>query len=573
MKKNSVWCSFLLGTLLISSCNKAVYDQPKAEADTYQASFSGSIKDSPLRASATAWDADDKIGIYALNSGTDLSQTNIYKQISNVAYKTIEGDGNFTAVNPDDKIMFPASGEFKDFIAYYPYTDAISGEYVYSVDVSNQSNPAAIDLLYAKASGSKSATKVNFNFSHQLSRIFITLKRTSDELDLMGATVTLKGAHSDAQFKLADAGISLGTAKADILTKQESAAAELLKVSAILVPGQNMNELQAMISLADGKTYTWTPEDKELLAGNSYGFTLKLTAGEKEAVVEDNTINDWNDEGDIDGGSLDPDESKAIRLNKTNVDFEASAGSSEVEVIVEDDKTWTVSKTSADWLSISPENGTGKATVTLTATENTDVERQATLTFSSEGKNVTLVVTQKAATSSSSTSLWFNGADFEDWTAFEEAIGVKKLQSYATQSSDEAYQGSSSLHIKANASGNDYVFSVKAPASGYKAPTKFISFYIKGTSAKSLSMNVYDNDENYATYNLGDLGDEDVTLEEVGSNQYAGTIDTNGKWVKVTLNISSISSSLQTTGGGDIFAIKIGKKSDYNIYIDNIEAE
>ena len=117
--------------------------------------------------------------------------------------------------------------------------------------------------------------------------------------------------------------------------------------------------------------------------------------------------------------------------------------------------------------------------------------------------------------------------------------------------------------------GNDYVFTTVAQAEG---PTsgKTITFYIKGTSGKSLSLNVYTSDGQYQKFNLGTVeGTSDINLDAVANSQYTGTIDTKGEWVKVTLNISG----LDLSTSGNFFALKVGKEVAYDLMIDDFTIE
>ena len=133
--------------------------------------------------------------------------------------------------------------------------------------------------------------------------------------------------------------------------------------------------------------------------------------------------------------------------------------------------------------------------------------------------------------------------------------------------------------ITGTSSSNTFLFSVPPLASLPANPTK-IMFYVRGTSTgKSLSMNIYKAGSGYDCFNLGDLGATGVTVEKTtvlqttgssigsGVNDYIGTINTNNTWVKVTLNITGI--PINTDPGSNIFALKIGKDSTYDLHVDH----
>ena len=139
--------------------------------------------------------------------------------------------------------------------------------------------------------------------------------------------------------------------------------------------------------------------------------------------------------------------------------------------------------------------------------------------------------------------------------------------------------GTNSLYLNGTPTGNDYVYTISSAARGTipATPTK-ITFWVKGTSAKSLSLNVYRSTTGYDVFNVDNLTTSAVTLNKAalntadnGTNSYIGTIDTNGQWVKITLNISDV--SINNSNTGDIFALKVGKDALYDLHIDNIEIQ
>ncbi|MFV0215851.1 DUF5689 domain-containing protein [Empedobacter falsenii] len=174
-------------------------------------------------------------------------------------------------------------------------------------------------------------------------------------------------------------------------------------------------------------------------------------------------------------------------------------------------------------------------------------------------------------------NLLFKGSDFNVWADFMSSINAKfGLKDYATSAVGLGRDDSNALQIKGTPAGNDYVFTAintLTPAS----TSKKITFYVKGTSAKSLSLNVYRAAGGYDVYNVGDLSSS-VTLTKAalnssnnGTNSYTGTIDTKGEWVLVTLDLTGV--DLMKTSGQDVFALKVGSKSAYDLIIDNIKID
>lgn len=175
-------------------------------------------------------------------------------------------------------------------------------------------------------------------------------------------------------------------------------------------------------------------------------------------------------------------------------------------------------------------------------------------------------------------TLLFAGGNFNDYPAFLASVNSFGLKPYATQSAGNGLGGTTALHISGTPSANDYVFTVKAPAGLPDGATK-ITFWVKGTATgKALSFNVNRSTTGYDVFNLTSLTTA-VTLQKStelnssgnGTNQYTGSINTNGLWVKVTLNIADV--LYNKTAGNDIFSLKTGNGGVYDLYVDNFIIE
>ena len=165
--------------------------------------------------------------------------------------------------------------------------------------------------------------------------------------------------------------------------------------------------------------------------------------------------------------------------------------------------------------------------------------------------------------------LLFPGSDFENWSDFQSSINSFGIKSYATQATGTGHDGSNALSLNGTPGGNDYVFTIAASDNAkFPAGATRLSFYVKGTAAKSLSINVYSSTGDKTYYNIEDLTENKlVTSSE--NNQYTGTINTNGNWVLVTLDLTG--AGLNSTNSGDLFALKVGKNAAYDLLIDDIK--
>ncbi len=562
MKIKKTTLVLLAGLTAMVSCNEnAECDFPNEN----KVNFSGHISAPLTRASNDSWEASDAIGIYALRSGEQLSKTGIYDQKENIKYITDStvGTGEFDPETESDAITFPANGDNLDFVAYYPYAQNVS-DYKVAVDVSDQKNISAIDLLYAKVTGkNKQTPKVVLPFSHKLSRVIVQLQKEG-EVNLTGAKVTFKGTIVDGNFNLKTEAVEKGTTKSDLTPYKNGDSA-----TAILIPGQEVSDITIVITLEDGTKYEWTPAQYTLKSGKSITYVLGLKPGEEVKVDTDATIDDWENE-DNQNGTVNPKDdtnpSTDVSLDKTTITFEATGGEQTVNITAS--KNWTATS-DASWLTLSSASGNGDFALVLTATPNdTTEERTATVTVDTKTITVTQAGKQTTTPPTTSPDLLFAGSDFEDWTAFEGSLNADGLK-YAVQS-DDGRNGTKAFYLNKNVSSYTDIFTAKVP-DNFTAPSK-ITLYLKGTStAKSLALIIHTT-SGKKYFKLGDCtGDKEATIS-TSRSAYTGVINTNGQWVKVTLDLSSIKDSINTTSGEDLFTLRLGK-SEYNLYIDDITME
>lgn len=285
--------SITMLVLLGTSCRKdnatGVVDGTKTSVG-FSSTIEGQIK---TKAADGSWGANDNIGVF-MKTGTGLTGV----LAINKAYGT-SGDGNFAPVTTDQTIYYPENGSTVDFIAYYPFKQTLNGNSV-SVDIANQSNQADIDLLYANnATGlSKTSTNANLVFSHQLSKIELTVKNGTGVADLNGLSVNISGLKTKADFDLAT-----GT-----LTAQDQTAALVAKTGlkngatvaeAIVLPTTTESGNKVVFTVGS-RTFTWTlPSATRFVKGMKYAYEIELkgegTATPGVAAAISATITNWTD--------------------------------------------------------------------------------------------------------------------------------------------------------------------------------------------------------------------------------------------------------------------------------------
>lgn len=287
MKLSNLFYLGALSALVLTGCKD---NDDNSEWMTDGVVFTSHIEGMVSRASGSAWSDGDKVGIYMSAGGTDFE---------NYEY-TASADGALTAAGKT--LKYPEEGT-ADFFAYYPYQTSISNK-TYAVNVSDQSDPTKIDLLYATKTGISNGEAVNFAFSHQLSQIVINITKDETISSLSGLGISVSGMNTQADFSLADGSLTAKDSKTDfgmnVKVNGETATAE-----AIVIPTADLTGAKLTFTL-DGKTFGW---DITVTGGGgfaegtkyTYNATLSTTNGQPEVNFGNSTIEDWTNQagGDI----------------------------------------------------------------------------------------------------------------------------------------------------------------------------------------------------------------------------------------------------------------------------------
>ncbi len=177
-------------------------------------------------------------------------------------------------------------------------------------------------------------------------------------------------------------------------------------------------------------------------------------------------------------------------------------------------------------------------------------------------------------------------ANFTNWQSFIKTTNKSGLQAYAKQAIGQGMDGKTALAIKGTPNANDYLFITENQTVSNDA--KSITMYVKGTSDKSLSFNVYREDGTYAVFNLA--SDEVIKTKEKpsyrsnltlyptqrtnasnksnGYNDYVSATIQANDWFKITLDLTNV--EYNKSGRGNLFAFKVGSKANYDLLIDEI---
>ena len=317
MKLSNLLYAGMLSSLALVSCTDN--DENSEWTGSEGVVFTTSIQS---RVSGNSWNANDEVGIFMTPNGSEIASATA----ANKKYLA-QTNGSLVAA-PGEGVYLPATGKV-DFIAYYPYSNALSGN-VMDVNVADQSKPGAIDLLYSNETKGVEAANgktIALKFVRKMSKL--TLNMTKDETieSFEGLKVEMKGIATEGKFDLAN-----GTVKATDGKNTQAVAmnignveASTAKATAIILPtaaATDQTKMDLTFTLA-GKTFTHSIADLAAFeAGKNVTFGVKLSVsnGKPVVTVGNATIEDWVGVagGDFDvnfdgeGGGTEPGEEKVL---------------------------------------------------------------------------------------------------------------------------------------------------------------------------------------------------------------------------------------------------------------------
>lgn len=269
MKKLLVGALALLALTACNKDNKSECLQPEAMQ------FGSNIPALNLRMAGNAFEANDAIGISMTGDAT----------ATNVQYKTTAGGATATFAPAATGLTF-AEGQTVNFVSYYPYSANATTDL--AIDLTN----AQTDVLYSNnltgIKTAKDATGANhvLQFTHKLALVSFTMTGLP-----AGTTITsaqLEGIVTTSSMKIADGTLTNGTATA---TQKLQLAAGTFAPT-IVIPATNANA-KLVITLSDGKSYSYTFPSLALQSGKNHKFNVTLASGAITVDQVNGQISDW----------------------------------------------------------------------------------------------------------------------------------------------------------------------------------------------------------------------------------------------------------------------------------------
>lgn len=382
--------SIFSALFLVPSCNKnkAPKSADNAEVVVFRSNLPGEyVAPRQTRMDNGTWQTDDAIGVFMTKNG----ETAPYGK-ANARYATKSAnaaEATFTPFSTDDALHFPYTGN-ADFYAYYPYTAISEGTSILKLDISNQSEPKNIDLLYVSAQNVAKQRSVMLSFRYVLPQLVFQFK-DEEGMEIASSAIselTLHGVQQTADFDLFSNTLTPTGATADLLANSKT-------LSAIILPG--MVKPLTVSFLYNGKKYQWniSDEGKNFQRAKRYTFSVMVL---KDKVVYSETVNATitdREPGDhTEGDPLEPlDEtpsnapitlheqgSTSPLANGSTISFSSGAAEKSFEVSTLGSAAWTatVDAASQSWLTAQA----SASTLSLKAVANTQAsQREATLTI------------------------------------------------------------------------------------------------------------------------------------------------------------------------------------------------
>ena len=261
-----------LALLALTACNKDCKD---AALQQEAMQFGSNIPALNLRMANNAFEANDAIGISMTGDAT----------ATNVEYKTTAGGATATFKPAAAGLTF-AEGQTVNFVSYYPYSASATTDL--AIDLTN----AQTDVLYSNnltgIKTPKDATGANhvLQFTHKLALVSFTMTGLP-----AGTTITsaqLEGIVTTSSMKIADGTLTNGTKTA---TQKLQLAAGAFAPT-IVIPATNSNA-KLVITLSDGKSYSYTFANLALQSGKNHKFNVSLASNALTVDEINGQISDW----------------------------------------------------------------------------------------------------------------------------------------------------------------------------------------------------------------------------------------------------------------------------------------
>lgn len=307
--KKTLLVSLTFG-LLLSGCND---EDSLGTSEGTGVRFTSYMVES--RATDTAWEAGDEIGVYM-----QADAASGYQKI-NVKYANSNGDVNtFTSESP---IEYSGNESTVSFMAVYPFNSLVTdGTYEFTLGNTSLSQN---DIMYASTTSVAAGTQnVTLNFQHKLTKIVLQLN-DEDGNPVTGATISINKQRASGTLDVATGTITATSDYTSTLNFSESNGT----YEAIVIPDEGCEGRSVLITTADDQQYSYPVDNIAFGGAKKYTFPVSLQpAGpdDEGTIIKLNatsvSIDDWTEEKST--GWIISSESEITTENKTRTELAAS---------------------------------------------------------------------------------------------------------------------------------------------------------------------------------------------------------------------------------------------------------
>lgn len=284
--KKTLLVSLTFG-LLLSGCND---EDSLGTSEGTGVRFTSYMVES--RATDTAWEAEDEIGVYMQNAAS----TSGYQKI-NVKYAN--SDGNLNTFTSETPIEYSGNESTVNFMAVYPFSASVtSGNYTFKLGNEDLSKN---DIMYASTTSVAAGTQnVTLEFKHKLTKIVLQLKDENGN-SVTGASITIDKQCVNGTLDVATGNVS---ATEDYTSTLQFAGSDGT-YEAIVIPDEG-HEGRSVLIEANGKKYSYPVGDIAFNGATKYTFPVSLRPAEPgeeeeggETIIKldavEFSIDDWTE--------------------------------------------------------------------------------------------------------------------------------------------------------------------------------------------------------------------------------------------------------------------------------------
>ena len=288
-------------TVLLAACSSDSDPAVTNDGRRVPLQVTGYIADTPLgitRAAGSAWEADDQIGLYAVQSNT----TTPIEGGSNVGYVLTGSPGPtngidykvFTSISTS--ISMPSEGNI-DVYGYYPYNAETTDPTALAVNLNIQTEQKSVDLMTTDKEdhtihGDNTSPSINkvtpscqLLFHHRLTKLVFNLKPGEDftNKDIEGATsLTISNQRTEGTYNIYNNEFTyIGDADQKIFAVTAEYVAEnyVKTFEAIVLPNATTSPAvdRKVTIVVDGRSYTFTISSATSFdAGTKYTYNVTV---------------------------------------------------------------------------------------------------------------------------------------------------------------------------------------------------------------------------------------------------------------------------------------------------------